>query len=747
MAGILQPAKHAAGRLVRFGAFELNLDTGELRRLGRLVNLQDQQTVVLKYLVARAGSTVSREELRTQIWPEGTYVEFETGLYNTINRLRRSLGDSASHPHFIETVPKEGYRFIAAVEHGSGKDSHASLLEDRPAESKQDSPGSFEQVRRRFPVAKWVRLSGLALAILLLGAFLGIAFWRRFVSRPPGDQVYRYFVQVSGVEQVQSLAISPLGDQIVFQGADGLLWRRYLDRRDPRPIRGSERGTAPFFSPDGQSVGFFSDSVLKIVEGEGARQLAVLPSGFPFCDAVWGPDGFIYFNTRIGKVQGIWRIRAQGSRCELVVPSVFPGSGPVHALVNQVIVRPRHLLIYSTNSGPLRRSVHVRDLETKLDKTIVARGVGGYLLPGGKLTFFNAGSLFAAGFDSQDLRIQGTPVEMVKDVDSYAWQSGRCSISNNGTLAYVAQPIPGPSILQWIDSSGRVTPLPLPADRYQQVEISPGGDLLAIVRGDGWNKGSLWTYGLRTGAWRHILDSDVPYLRAQWAPDETALVVSSARQNEDFTNLYRVSLADPANMQRLTQQPDYGQVPLSWSAKANAILFIEGIHEHSKGDVMVLPLGGKAKEKPLVSTAGWDRSASFSPNGQWFAYESEMHGQPEIFICRFNAATAEASANALRISDDGGRDPVWAPDGHSIYYADLSQRLMKVALSADMAPRERRRLDVVLPEMKDYWANRFSIAPDGRLLVVRLLKQPAQVAEIQVVVNWAADVKRLVPEP
>ena len=744
MASIPQQPKRTSGGVARFGAFELNTGTGELRRLGRLVTLQDQQVVVLKYLVERAGATVTREELRTQIWPEGTYVEFETGLYNAINRLRRSLGDSASCPHFIETVPKEGYRFIAALEYQQTDDQVAvSLLS--PQASSLDLGSEPAALPSNINLSRWLLLFFAAGALMLLCGVMGVVFWSLRSKPITRDQVYRYSISVAGVEGIVSFAISPGGDQIVFQGANGLLWRRYVDRSDPRPIPGSEEGLWPFFSPDGQSVGFVSGNSLKIVEHEHLRVLTATPQDTPDLIAVWGEDGFIYFHTRAA--QGIWRIPARGGKPDLVVRSTYSGRGAVIPFANQLLTTPRHLLIYSTNSGPTRRSLRVRDLDTQLDKQIIARGIGGHILPDGELTYFSRGSLFAIPFDQQRLEVQGTPVEVVKDVSSNTWQSGLASISNTGTLAYVASGEPDLKILEWVDGGGRITPLALPPDQYEQAEVSPRGDLLAIVRRESAERSSLWTYELHREAWRHILGSDLPYLRAQWSPDQTALIVSSARQNEDFTNLYRVPLANPANSQRLTEQPDYGQFPLSWSAKANAVLFIEGVHERTNADLMVLPLSGSGKPKMLVATPGWDRSASFSPEGHSFVYESDQYGKPEIFVRAYNAAKTEATGPTLKISRDGGTDPLWAPDGRSIYYSDLSRRLVHVLLSQGEVPVSTRLVGVSVPGRKDYWTRTCSMAPDGRLLFISQIEQTRKPAELQVVLNWEAEIEQLSPLP
>jgi DNA-binding winged helix-turn-helix (wHTH) protein len=105
------------GRRVRFGLFDFNLATLALKRDGQLVNIQQQPALVLQYLVLRADRVVSREELQKAIWPSGTFVEFDFGLNTAINRIRRALGDSAGEPRYIETIPRQGYRFMVPVQH------------------------------------------------------------------------------------------------------------------------------------------------------------------------------------------------------------------------------------------------------------------------------------------------------------------------------------------------------------------------------------------------------------------------------------------------------------------------------------------------------------------------------------------------------------------------------------------------------------------------------------------------------
>src|SRR5713101_6986499 len=106
--------------ILRFGAFEVDVRSGELRKQGVRIKLQEQPFHVLTVLLQRPGEVVTREELRNQNWPADTFVDFDNSLNTAINKLREALGDSADNPRFIETLPRRGYRFIAPVTAGDG---------------------------------------------------------------------------------------------------------------------------------------------------------------------------------------------------------------------------------------------------------------------------------------------------------------------------------------------------------------------------------------------------------------------------------------------------------------------------------------------------------------------------------------------------------------------------------------------------------------------------------------------------
>jgi len=187
-------------QLIRFGIFELDPHAGELRRNGARVKLQEQPLQILQALLQNPGRVVSREDLHKRIWPAGTFVDFDRGLYSALARLRGALSDSAESPRFIETLPRRGYRFIARVE----------AITSKPPEDASSTAVPRQSARRQVI---------LALASLALGTCLILAFLLR--SRIPWNQRLTH-----AAAPIRSLAVLPLenlsGDAAQEYFADGM---------------------------------------------------------------------------------------------------------------------------------------------------------------------------------------------------------------------------------------------------------------------------------------------------------------------------------------------------------------------------------------------------------------------------------------------------------------------------------------------------------------------------------------------
>jgi len=155
----MEPSAAVPNR-VRFGLFEADLASGELRKRGRRVPLQDQPFQVLALLLQHPGEIVSREEMQHALWPADTFVEFEHGVNTAIKKLRQALGDSADNPRFIETLPRKGYRFIAPV---GGPEIEAT-------------PAMTALSRGRSHGRSWLAL-GLSAVFVLLASVAGWFWW------------------------------------------------------------------------------------------------------------------------------------------------------------------------------------------------------------------------------------------------------------------------------------------------------------------------------------------------------------------------------------------------------------------------------------------------------------------------------------------------------------------------------------------------------------------------------------------
>ena len=173
----------------RFGVFELDPRAGELRKKGMKIRLQGQPVEILAMLLQHPGETVTREELQKKLWPADTFVDFEQGLNNAMKRLRAALDDDAESPHFIETLPRHGYRFI-----GSVNGSERTLA----AEPKPHSTRFSASHRNAFRLVAFGTLGVIAVAAVLVG--INVRGWR--------DRLFRQHTN----PPVQALAVLPLAN-------------------------------------------------------------------------------------------------------------------------------------------------------------------------------------------------------------------------------------------------------------------------------------------------------------------------------------------------------------------------------------------------------------------------------------------------------------------------------------------------------------------------------------------------------
>ncbi len=590
------------------------------------------------------------------------------------------------------------------------------------------------RIRKR--TARRLTISLVAGALVLVAAAALSAFvWNRKSSLPGEGGVIRYTIPMPPGIYASSVTIAPKGDQIAYHagGEQGNhIYRRYLDSNASRPIPGSEHAEEPFFSPTGDSVAFFVKKAIRIAGASGARDIPF--DLVPFREhGDWTKDGWIYFDAVKKDNSEIWRLRQEGGMPE----PVLSAQGVAERKNRQAF--PDGLL-FSAMITPAQCSIGWLDWRDRAPRTLIEHGIGGQILPTGHLLYYWNGDLMAAPFDLRRRKVTGSGVQVVNGVRlSTMGTAGSASVSENGTLVYLKAPELPKRKLYWLTLGGPETPLDLPAATYEQAELSPDGKSIAFVEQTERSQWLLAVYDLRKGTTRTLVEGKSPYTRAIWSPDSKQLVASIIPEGQEFNNLFLIPVAAPGKITQLTHQPLYSQFPASWSGPANAILFTEGEHPGTEFDTFLLPLDTLIP-KQMVRLPGTERGPSFSPDGRWFAYASDF--EDSVFL-----QDVAQTRPARRISNHGGRNTLWSPKGDRIYYLERGEALMEVTVDQEgNTSNPRQVLTTNLPTFPDATSRGYSIAPDGRFLIIHdLPSQHPPGTEIDVVVNWFTELKRLVP--
>jgi serine/threonine-protein kinase len=543
-----------------------------------------------------------------------------------------------------------------------------------------------------------------------------------------------------------NLILSPDGKRLVFvSGNPRRLYTQRLDQSKPSELTGTEGASVPFFSPDGQWVGFFTgvyaNKLNKIsVEGGAVSTLANVGAS---AGGSWGADGNIIVGGQF--IQGLLRVPASGGAPSKVLdlapgellyasPQILPGGKAV-------------LFVDLRTSDAHSASIEALSLTDGRRKTLVRGGTFARYLPSGHLVYINNGTLFAIRFDLNLMETLGTPVSILDGIASMPqYGAADLDVAANGTLVYRGGDGKGGALgtIQWVDGAGKREPLLSTLREYANLHVSPDGKRVSFVVSDGASQ-DVWVYDIQRDTMTRLTFGREPYVGSVWSPDGRFILFSAIGKGIYFTR------ADGAGQpQPLTQSKNF-QAPFSISRDGKRLAYIESI---GNPQIWTLPLeehdgqlqAGKA-EQFLKSQSAEFFYPMFSPDGHWLAYASNESGIYEIYVRAF-PAPASGQGGQWQISNGGARLPIWSQAEHELLYhaGQGNDQLMTVNYSVNgdsFVPEKPRVRFEKLPG----WD--IDLAPDGKRVAVIAPQDTADAAtdehEVTFLFNFFDELRRRVP--
>jgi serine/threonine-protein kinase len=732
----------------RFGPFELDIRAGELHKEGRRIRLQEQPFQVLLMLLESPSAVVSREEIRKRLWPDDTVVEFDHSINVAVKRLRDALRDSAEKPRYIETVARRGYRFIGELKTVDRLAPVAGpvappafepidALPESELRNRQTEPAPG---RRPFALSPWILFPTLLAAVILI-IWVGTSYYRRGV-RPlvasPLQPLMRLDLalgnDVPAASDVPGAAVilSPDGTRLVYVSRSKLFTRR-LDQAEATELPGTEGGRDPFFSPDGQWVGFFATGSLNKVSIQ-ERRVIRLGYGTLANGGSWGQDGNIIagFDLRLARISS-----AGGTP----IPATELAPGEIAHRWPQILPGGKAVLFsaYTSMTGLDGGSIEAQSLKRNgLRKTLVRGATWGRYVASGHLVYINRGTLYAVPFDPERLEVHGTPTPILEEVayDS-AWGSALIDFSHTGMLVYRSSKAAGGLVtVQWLDQSGHTRPLlPVPGN-YLSPTLSPDASRLALT-----SAGDVWVYQLGRGSMTRLTFGG-GYGNPLWTADGRYIVFRATR-GISWTR------ADGTGQPQPMTRGDHQQIPWSFSADGKRLIFVEA----TSGKAVLWTLlvesdrsglrAGKAEmflQEPFAV-----RAPVFSPDGRWLAYQSNKSGAYEVYVQAFPDKHGQQ-----QISTGGGTYPAWSRNGHELFFWCGAQRRLMVA-------SYQERGDSFVAERPRAWSEKepasfsttrsYDPAPDGRQIVALMPADTPQEPRAGVIflLNFFDELRRRAP--
>ena len=645
-------------RAWRFGVFELDASSGELRRNGALIKLREQPARILLLLLENAGQMVTREQLHQHLWPSDTFVDFDHSLNSAVMKLREALGDSADKPLYIETIPKKGYRFVAPVSHPAETQNGGALYrltaesELAVSNTREQSNASVEFPSKApdvKPRRQWLPSRKLSLVIVCVVSAIGIAA----IIRSPSLR--------SALIQFRNQPKPSAGE------------RNVMSSNLHSSILTSAPGDAnsPSFSPDGRQIAFvwdglerrYYDIYVQLVGGDTPLQITHHKSadGVPG-PPQWSPDGREIAFARCNSVRdGVFTVPALGgperrltnSPCRSEVagrPIWTPDSKELVMLDQCTPGGPRSVVLFSFATGEKRCLAAGSPVDFAADDA---------LSPDGRtVAFFHQTDSGNGGIYAVPL--SGEMPRRLVTTDTFSWNPMWTPDSKyivfysyQGNMVHAWRvPVAGGPVEPEMVYPG-VGSISQDGRRLVYAEKQTG-DAAAIWRADLSNAGGPL---LRT---RKLIYSQLPEDGAQPSPDGTRLALESGRSGTDQIWLNSTEGGHPVQLTNIGQHSGTPR----WSPDGNWIAFDTHVENHSH--IFVVDAEGRNLHA-ITHGASDNYVPSWSSDGKSIYFASSRTGSRQIWKHSLE------NGSERQLTEHGGFDPLESYDGRTIYYSKFDE--------------------------------------------------------------------------
>jgi Tol biopolymer transport system component/DNA-binding winged helix-turn-helix (wHTH) protein len=681
---------------LRFGVFELDPRAGELRKKGMKIRLQGQPVEILVMLLQHPGDAITREELQKKLWPSDTFVDFEQGLNNAMNRLRAALDDDAESPHFIETLPRRGYRFIAPVEStGIGK-----LQVEAP------NDGVPKQAPKRSRTLRLAILFGGCALLLGAGFYL---YKLRKVSGPPKQRTLTRFTFDDGLQI--GATWSPDGRYIAYssdRGGKFDIWVQQLSGGDPVQITNRPGNNwQPDWSPDGKYIAYRSedgDGGLYIVPALGGVGLERKIASFGYYPR-WSPDSSrILLQSRGFRLSSqLYVVGLDGNppravqadltdRISTISVAWHPDGKRISVWVWDWEMRPSPIPEFWTApvDGGAARKTEIGPEILKAAEEIAGSGISAQADSDFKFSWAHSGT--AIYFERT---FRGARNIWRMKVDPQTLKAVAIERLTTGTdLDTGFSASPDGRKLAFTSESRRVQAWMFPFDA-QRGRVTGSGSAVTSQGMEAWQTNisrdgrRLVFLAKRSGRWelweKSLSDrnetpiaADDSYVRdvPQWSPDGTRLAY--LRRNYSTGEGQAVIWSKSRGEEPITTLSPLGPIVFDWSPNGEWLLASQINAETRQTEIWVLPVTGsavKGNERKLIAcdakTNLWQ--SRFSPDGRWIVFEAEEN-KPIVHKATIYVTPATGGEPWTTITEGNHWDdkPRWSPDGRIIYF--LSDR-------------------------------------------------------------------------